>query len=297
MTSFDDLDDTSIVPSNRTGRQLNAPHALTDPAAQLGLGVARSRASVARFKCDKCRGTGRWSPSLMSSFSGPCHKCKGSGLLKTDPAAAARRRASEAARKAEQVAAWNETHAAELKWLNERAPRFDFAASMLDAVRRYGSLTQGQLDAVRRCMQRDTERAAERAARPADAQVAGEGFARMLAAFAAAKVSGLKHPKFRVAELAFSLAAATSQNAGCLYVKDTGGTYLGKVTAAGGFFKSRDCDAAKAEMVRSVCADPLAAAVMHGKQTGSCSCCGRELENAESVALGIGPICREKWGL
>lgn len=117
MTSFDDLDEP-LIPSGRASRQLNAPHALTDPAAQLGLGVARSRASVARFKCDKCRGTGRWSPSPMSSFVGPCHKCKGLGLLKTDPAALARRRASEAARKAEAVATWIETNAAEMAWIN-----------------------------------------------------------------------------------------------------------------------------------------------------------------------------------
>jgi len=297
MSTFDDLDETSFVPSEKNARQLNGAHALIDPAAQLGLGVARSRANVARFKCDRCRGTGTWSPGFMSSFVGPCRKCKGSGLLKTDPAALARRRASDAARKVAAVVEWTEAHAAELQWMNACAARFDFAASMLQAVTKYGSLTDGQLAAVRRCMQRDAERAAVRAARPADAVVAGEGFARMLAAFAAAKVSGLKHPKFRVAELAFSLAGANSQNAGCLYVKDAAGTYLGKVTAAGGFFKSSDCDATKADTVRSVCADPLAAAVMHGKQTGSCSCCGRELENAESVALGIGPICREKWGL
>ena len=32
-------------------------------------------------------------------------------------------------------------------------------------------------------------------------------------------------------------------------------------------------------------------------KTGNCSCCGRHLENKESVELGIGPICRSKWGL
>jgi hypothetical protein len=33
----------------------------------------------------------------------------------------------------------------------------------------------------------------------------------------------------------------------------------------------------------------------YGKQWGRCFVCGRELENEESVALGIGPICRAKF--
>jgi len=41
--------------------------------------------------------------------------------------------------------------------------------------------------------------------------------------------------------------------------------------------------------------DPLAAAIAYGRETGSC--CGRELTNKVSIDLGIGPICREKWGL
>lgn len=30
--------------------------------------------------------------------------------------------------------------------------------------------------------------------------------------------------------------------------------------------------------------------------TGRCSCCGRELTDPTRVAMGIGPICAEKWG-
>ena len=49
--------------------------------------------------------------------------------------------------------------------------------------------------------------------------------------------------------------------------------------------------------VQSVADDPYAAAQLYGQQTGSCSCCGRELTNSLSIELGIGPICREKFGL
>jgi hypothetical protein len=49
--------------------------------------------------------------------------------------------------------------------------------------------------------------------------------------------------------------------------------------------------------VQSVAADPYAAAKLYGQNTGNCSCCGRELTNSLSISLGIGPICREKFGL
>ena len=51
------------------------------------------------------------------------------------------------------------------------------------------------------------------------------------------------------------------------------------------------------QRVQSVAADPYAAAKLYGQHTGSCSCCGRELTNSLSIELGIGPICREKFGL
>lgn len=43
-------------------------------------------------------------------------------------------------------------------------------------------------------------------------------------------------------------------------------------------------------------ADPTGALRAHGLATGSCGCCGIELTNPESIALGIGPICAEKLG-
>lgn len=70
--------------------------------------------------------------------------------------------------------------------------------------------------------------------------------------------------------------------------------YLGKVTLSGP--DSRLSDEVKAAIFE-VAKDPLTAAIRHGRETGECSCCGRELTNKESIRLGIGPICREKFGL
>ncbi|MDJ0905396.1 MAG: DUF6011 domain-containing protein [Woeseiaceae bacterium] len=40
--------------------------------------------------------------------------------------------------------------------------------------------------------------------------------------------------------------------------------------------------------------DPLAAAQAHGRLSGRCSCCSRELTDPVSVERGIGPVCLEK---
>lgn len=301
--SFDDLDDTSVVSTGKTARELKGDHAKLDVAAGVSLGsgrsVERNINQVAQFNCDKCAGSGRFY-SYSGRYVGPCVKCRGKGKLKTDPAiAAARRKAREDAKNAAR-AAWLEAHPEVVAWINKQAGRFDFATSMSNAIAQYGALTDGQLAAVNRCIERDktyeAEQAAKRAARVEAAPVvAGEGFARMIAAFAAAKASGLKYPKFHVGPYVFKPASANSKNAGSIYITN-GGTYLGKITD-GKFIKIRDCSAEdEAEIIR-ICQDPFAAAVLHGKQTGKCACCGRELENEESVQLGIGPICRRKWGL
>lgn len=41
--------------------------------------------------------------------------------------------------------------------------------------------------------------------------------------------------------------------------------------------------------------DPATAMINYGKQMGRCGHCGRRLRNAESIAAGIGPVCRQAW--
>lgn len=114
-------------------------------------------------------------------------------------------------------------------------------------------------------------------------------------AFAAARENGIKRPRLRLADFTFSRAPDTGKNAGSIYVKRGKEEYLGKVTA-GLFHPTMACDAATSAKVIEVASDPHNAAKAYGNRTGSCSCCGRELTNKESIDLGIGPICREKFG-
>jgi hypothetical protein len=42
-------------------------------------------------------------------------------------------------------------------------------------------------------------------------------------------------------------------------------------------------------------ADPEAAAVLHGKASGRCAVCSRDLTDPESIERGIGPVCAERF--
>ena len=51
------------------------------------------------------------------------------------------------------------------------------------------------------------------------------------------------------------------------------------------------------EFITSVNSNVQGAIVEYGRITSSCGCCGLPLTNAQSIALGIGPICLDKYGL
>lgn len=125
-------------------------------------------------------------------------------------------------------------------------------------------------------------------------------FAKLFEVFKAAKSRGLKRLTLRLSGVNvkpnrdLTMLWVTSQTE-----KEEGNyglqpKYLGKVTP--NCLDSRLADDVKAVLFEAA-ADPLTAAIRYGRETGSCSCCGRDLTNAESIRLGIGPICREKFGL
>jgi len=113
-------------------------------------------------------------------------------------------------------------------------------------------------------------------------------------AFTSATSQGIKRPKLRLDTFVFARAPDTGRNPGSIYVTENQ-AYLGKVTE-GRFYAVPACDAETSGRIVSAASDPHAAAKAYGQRTGQCSCCGRELTNAESIALSIGPICRDKFG-
>lgn len=278
---------------------------LDDLADDLGAIYAPNSAPAApvfRQLCGKCNGKGSVVFGYTYRHTGECFACKGKGFFefRTSPEQRAKARAAAHARKerAQQentarADEWRAAHPIESEWLERAAARgFDFAASLSDALVKFGHLTEGQLAAVRKCIARDDERKAEQAQRAATAPAVS--VAAIEAAFDNAKAAGIKRPKLRLDSFVFSPASAASANAGAVYVKQ-GETYLGKVLG-GKLFASRDCDNETRDRIVAVASDPQAAAIAYGKKFGKCSVCARELSDPASIERGIGPICAENYG-
>lgn len=256
--------------------------------------------------CSKCRGSGVYTRS--SRFGTRCFACKGAGKFtrRTSPEARAKARASTAkARvkaaeaKAATAVSWLDANPTETAWLKASAARgFGFAESMLEALLKYGSLTERQLDAVQRMAAADADRAAAFAAEKAQREASAPALTveKIEQAFATAKAHGVEFPKLRLAGFKFSPAPTSGANAGAIYVKATeSGEYLGKI-AGGRFLRVRTCEEVTAAEVVAVASNPAAAATAYGQRTGKCSCCGRGLTVKESIDRAIGPICAEKYG-
>jgi hypothetical protein len=168
-------------------------------------------------------------------------------------------------------------------------PGFDFAQSLLAGVRKYGSLTERQMQAALKCMERDASRStASPSARQIDVNVDA-----LKQAFDRARNSGLHRIKLRVGEFDMSRAPDHGQNPGAIYVKH-GATYLGKIVD-NRLEPNRNFDDDLRARFSAIAADPLAAARMHGVDTGVCSCCGIVLTDPISKARGIGPICETRF--
>lgn len=198
------------------------------------------------------------------------------------------------------LAAFQTEHADVTAWIAARLERSSFAASLNQGMRKYGSLTAGQVAAVRKILAEDADRSARQAAAgaPSAVSVAGAGFVSLGAALLKAKASGLKHPAILFEAVTFKLAKDGGANTGSIYAtsgRAYGSAYFGKINQAGSFQPARDCTPEIKAQIAAICADPLGQIVAHGRKTGNCACCGRELTDADSVARGIGPICFERY--
>lgn len=255
--------------------------------------------------CPKCRGTGRF-VSYGGRVMGQCFTCKGKGTqsFKTSREQRVKGRAQRAQRSerkaADSMTAFIAAHPAEHAWLI--ADGSDFASSLLQAITKYGSLTDGQLAAVTRNIEKKAERVQAAADRVANAPiVASEGVDRLKAAFdsaiafTTAKGKGLRlrSPRITIGGMTIKPAKAESANPGALYV-NSGETYLGKI-AGGKFVCSRECSDEQQTKVLSFVNDPKSAAEAYGQETGICCVCNATL-TSEWRLRGIGPICAKKFG-
>lgn len=271
--------------------------------------------------CGRCGGTGRY-----GSF-GICFACRGARgkYLKTAPAVRAKARVQAEDRK---LRTWNQNLAAfkvafpaewawiedRIKWEITKGEGTDFGQSLRQKIGKYGDLTERQLAAVRTNMAKRAaalEAAGQRVAtapkidvariEQAFATAAGNGLKKLTLRLAVTKIDGVKKvdgvevPNVVLKHaFTFKPAGATGANPGAVYVKE-GQEYLGKIVA-GAFKCVATCGDERRDDVVAAAGDPAQAAIAYGKTVGACSICNAELTNKLSIELGIGPICRAKYG-
>jgi hypothetical protein len=298
MNEFNFPESEDIGPSTARGIKTDGELGIALPNAnaipKFEREVHGEDAKHAQFKetCKKCRGSGRFT-SWAGRSLGECFSCKGKGhkSFVTSTEDRAKSKQSRVDRLAAKVEAFRTENADVAQWLDTNTS-FEFAQSLKAQLSKKGTLSDGQVAAVQKCIAKKAEFKKAQVVREATAAVVNVD--KLTAAFENAATS-LKWPKVRFLGFVVSRASDTSRNPGSLYVKADDATYLGKIVA-GRFITSRECDAATEAKVLGVLADPEAAAVLFGKEVGACSCCGRELTNQVSIDRGIGPICAVKFG-
>jgi hypothetical protein len=81
-------------------------------------------------------------------------------------------------------------------------------------------------------------------------------------------------------------------NIGCVYVYENN-QYVGKITAQGVLKGNVSEDVLN--LLEDANDNLLRLAKIYGHESGSCSICGRQLDDPLSVQMGIGPVCAKKF--
>jgi hypothetical protein len=249
--------------------------------------------------CSKCGGTGqtRW---------GTCFRCKGkkgkSYKTSADDRAKSRQQATQrkVSKAKENLTAFAVAHPTIAAWIAAN-PKFDFAKKMEEAITKWGRLTEGQLAACERLVERDKARAAERQSRvdnapTVDVSKIEKAFETALAKANRPGARGvwLKPLMLQSGEHPLKFTLGTEKWTGMIFVK-VGEKKLGAIKD-GKFTRRFECTAAEEAAVLDACSDPLKAAIAYGKAWSCCAVCGQTLTNDASIARGIGPICADKYG-
>lgn len=272
---------------------LDSVESSTEPATFLEAAAQFAAKPAQQVTCYACQGSKVFRSKFTGRIVGDCFACGGTGLVspraaKSHATRSANKAKAEAA-KLDRITQFTAAHKDVLAFLGARADRWDFARSLLLTFANTGTLSPGQLAAAYRCMESDQARQQARQATIAATEPQGSGLdLSALPAGRYAVPNGDTRLKVLIAR-----PAPPSQYAGYIFVSDAaeygsrtkfgrqapGKTYTGKIQAE----------------LTEIVKDPKAAAAAYGKLTGTCGVCGRHLEDAESIARGIGPICASRF--
>lgn len=172
----------------------------------------------------------------------------------------------------------------------------EFATSLLNAARSPRGLTDRQVYWAEKLI----ARASAPAAAPTVVQVGG------IIELLARAGSRLKYPKVRLAtesgqRVVLSVAGERSRYTGSVMVTDGGpfgaNTYFGRIAPDGTVTESGAMTPEVMALLVSFAAEPAKVGAKIGKMLGACCFCSRQLDTRESLAVGYGPVCADKYGL
>jgi len=129
----------------------------------------------------------------------------------------------------------------------------------------------------------------------------------LLALFSKAKGSKLKSPKIRIEvagqKLCISLAGNAAKHPGSINVTDGKpfgeNKWFGRILTDGTWMPGKAADELPIleDFLSHLASKPAETAAAYGKASGNCCFCNTEIKTAESMAVGYGPVCANKWGL
>jgi hypothetical protein len=128
------------------------------------------------------------------------------------------------------------------------------------------------------------------------------------ALFATAMANGLKQPAITLdiegaGTIKIKMAGAAARFPGTLNVQTEGAygesTWYGRILKDGNFEASPRVRTPEQLIpgLQALAADPAKVASVHGRKTGECCFCARELTDKRSIFVGYGPVCSDNFGL
>ena len=252
--------------------------------------------------CAACAGTGMWRGIRK------CFACNGKGkkTFKTSPETRANAKLGHANRRLNKLAEFVKEFPEIIAWM-DNSPKFPFAVSLKENLNKWGSLTDGQIAAARKCIAKLEAMKANHAAKRENAPTVNT--TKLEDAFAKANASAARPGQIGVWVRPISMTSGEKPNqvhlkfsngtrdwAGMIFVKNAVTDNKVGHIKAGKFVRKFSCTDAEETAVVDCCNDPEKAAIAFGKAFGACAICHRTLTNDESIARGIGPICAEKFG-
>lgn len=182
------------------------------------------------------------------------------------------------------------------QWWNNT--NYEFALSLKQSFLKNGKLSDKQLSAAKRCIQKnksDKEKIDIEQNDKIDS-VGLSGISELISAMWRARKNGVKDPKMRLFADQISFCVTfdnddASKYKNSLKIVSEDGKILGRILGKT-FYKSNYTSDEIANQINDTCSNANKSAVSYGRKTGACSCCGRTLNNEESVRLGMGPVCR-----